>query len=124
MTNQIWLRENEQRRAPEHVLLFLIGYACLSIYQLDSQANVAAFRERSGGMSWLFKERLDHVPDVDLHAEQEVSFPRVQHANSYYDCVVIHDIDFIPMEERNSYDCLRTPDVDTWQMSSAIDKIY
>ena len=44
--------------------------------------------------------------------------------NSYFDCVVIHDIDLIPENDGNTckYDCLRVPGASAWQLSTAIDK--
>ena len=41
---------------------------------------------------------------------------------AYFDCVVVHDIDLIPTVYANSYDCLQTPDIGAWMLSTAIEK--
>ena len=44
-------------------------------------------------------------------------------ANRYvnFDCLVVHDVDLLPIDDENSYDCRRSPTVHAWQMSTAID---
>ena len=41
---------------------------------------------------------------------------------AYFDCVVVHDIDLLPIVSANSYDCLQTPDIGAWMLSTAIEK--
>ena len=41
---------------------------------------------------------------------------------AYFDCVVIHDIDLIPIVSANSYDCLQTLMIGAWMLSTAIEK--
>ena len=52
----------------------------------------------------------------------EASFQKGNPAGKSYDCVVIHDVDYIPINDANSYDCLATPHIGAWQMSTAVDK--
>ena len=39
----------------------------------------------------------------------------------HFDCVVIHDVDLVPIVSNNSYDCREQPDVGAVQLSSAIE---
>ena len=52
----------------------------------------------------------------------EAEYMKVPDSETHYDCVIIHDIDFIPIDGRNSYDCLSTPDVGAWQLTTSVDK--
>ncbi|XP_065198130.1 beta-1,4-galactosyltransferase 2-like [Sycon ciliatum] len=50
-----------------------------------------------------------------------VEMNRGRPADKQFQCIVLHDVDLIPVAKRNTYDCMQTTKVWAWQLSSAID---
>eukprot|EP00117_Sycon_ciliatum_P046435 scpid59199/ scgid0496/ Beta-1,4-N-acetylgalactosaminyltransferase bre-4; Bacillus thuringiensis toxin-resistant protein 4; Beta-4-GalNAcT len=50
-----------------------------------------------------------------------VEMNRGRPADKQFQCIVLHDVDLIPVAKRNTYDCMQTPNVWAWQLSTAID---